>query len=297
MKIPVRYQPAQVAPMQGGSPSAEKPKYVVESWLEKFGNHLDLTPSRPASVEMITAAHDKQYVEDVLACREANGFGTKSKAVAASLPYTVGSFVDAAKDAVRNGKVAVSPTSGFHHACYYHGGGFCTFNGLMVAAMELQRLGYVGGSDGARLAILDCDFHYGNGTDDIIHMFMGGSWISHFTSGLPGYSDRDQPADFMRALRKTIRRFYNDGARVLFYQAGADAHIKDPLGGLLTTEELRERDRIVFDACNELGLPVVWNLAGGYQTVKGREGADYIRPVLNIHDNTMRECVAVFGNS
>jgi acetoin utilization deacetylase AcuC-like enzyme len=31
---------------------------------------------------------------------------------------------------------------------------------------------------------------------------------------------------------------------VLLYQAGADPHINDPLGGWLTTAQLRERDRI-----------------------------------------------------
>jgi hypothetical protein len=39
------------------------------------------------------------------------------------------------------------------------------------------------------------------------------------------------------------------------------------------------------------GIPVVWNLAGGYQVEK--DGS--IPKVLEIHDNTMRECVRVYG--
>ncbi len=57
-------------------------------------------------------------------------------------------------------------------------------------------------------------------------------------------------------------------ADVLLYQAGADPHIDDPLGGWLTTEQLRERDRSVFQTCRERGIPVAWNLAGGYQRCK-----------------------------
>jgi len=38
-------------------------------------------------------------------------------------------------------------------------------------------------------------------------------------------------------------------------------------------------------------VPVVWNLAGGYQ----REPDGSIPAVLEIHDNTMRECARVFG--
>jgi acetoin utilization deacetylase AcuC-like enzyme len=73
----------------------------------------------------------------------------------------------------------------------------------------------------------------------------------------------------------------------LLYQAGADPHIADPLGGWLTTAQLRERDRLVFTRCKALGLPVAWNLAGGYQNP--------LRKVLDIHDNTMLECIAAFA--
>ena len=77
------------------------------------------------------------------------------------------------------------------------------------------------------------------------------------------------------------------GCDVVLYQAGADPHIDDPLGGWLTIEQLRERDRLVFENAERFGLPIAWNLAGGYQSP--------LRKVLDIHDNTMLECVSVFG--
>ncbi len=73
---------------------------------------------------------------------------------------------------------------------------------------------------------------------------------------------------------------------VLLYQAGADPHVDDPLGGWLTTEQLRERDRRVFEAARGAGVPVAWNLAGGYQTP--------LRNVLDIHDHTLIECAEVY---
>lgn len=73
---------------------------------------------------------------------------------------------------------------------------------------------------------------------------------------------------------------------MLIYQAGADQHIDDPLGGFLTTEELAERDRTVFSVAKEIGIPLVWNLAGGYQTSLER--------VLEIHRNTMVVCMAEY---
>jgi acetoin utilization deacetylase AcuC-like enzyme len=64
------------------------------------------------------------------------------------------------------------------------------------------------------------------------------------------------------------------------YQAGADPHVDDPLGGFLDTQQLYDRDQRVFRAARAHRLPMVWNLAGGYQ--------EPLRRVLDIHDNTAR---------
>ena len=49
--------------------------------------------------------------------------------------------------------------------------------------------------------------------------------------------------------------------------------------------------RIAFDRLRRAGVPVVWNLAGGYQI----EPDGSIPRVLEIHDNTAMECVRAFG--
>ena len=43
----------------------------------------------------------------------------------------------------------------------------------------------------------------------------------------------------------------------------------------------------MFENAARIGVPIAWNLAGGYQSP--------LRNVLDIHDNTMRECVSVYG--
>jgi len=73
---------------------------------------------------------------------------------------------------------------------------------------------------------------------------------------------------------------------VVLYQAGADPHIDDPLGGWLTTQQLAERDRLVFESARQRGIPLAWNLAGGYQSP--------LRKVLDVHDNTMRACALAY---
>ena len=71
---------------------------------------------------------------------------------------------------------------------------------------------------------------------------------------------------------------------------GADPHINDPLGGWLTTEQLAERDRLVFSAAKRLGIPIAWNLAGGYQI--DEDGG--ISKVIEIHNNTMLACTETY---
>ena len=66
--------------------------------------------------------------------------------------------------------------------------------------------------------------------------------------------------------------------------------MNDPLGGWMTDEQLAERDRIVFEVAATIGVPVAWNLAGGYQ--KTADGG--IEPVLAIHRRTMETCAKVF---
>jgi acetoin utilization deacetylase AcuC-like enzyme len=54
-------------------------------------------------------------------------------------------------------------------------------------------------------------------------------------------------------------------AGIILYQAGADAWDQDPYGaGYLSKEGLAARDRGIFTAAREAGVPLVWNLAGGY---------------------------------
>ena len=239
---------------------------------------INVIAPKPASVEDLCLAHAPRYVHGVLSLRIDNGFGNRLPEVAATLPWTSGAMVDAARVALQE-RVAVAPVSGFHHACHEEGGGFCTFNGLIVAARVLRRERAV-----RRVGILDFDQHYGNGTTRIIRE-LELDWIEHYSAA----ADWDEPGQataFLHAIPNMLERFRD--CDLLLYQAGADPHHRDPLGGWLTTAQLRERDRRVFEGCRSMRMPVAWNLAGGYQTP--------LRKVLDIHDNTMLECLAAFAD-
>lgn len=265
-----------VAVNDSNSPSAGKPIKVVESW--KSIVPVEIMPVDLVDKNLIQLAHEPDFVEGVLSCRLKNGFSNKLPTIAESLPWTNGSFVSAARYALENKTQTVSPTSGFHHAGYSTAEGFCTFNGLMIAAMALKYT-----HRDIRVAIADIDMHYGNGTDDIIER-LNIDWINHYTFGNDNVYDGNEWLGRLPVIMESILA----GTDMLFYQAGADPHVNDPYGGILTTDHLKERDRIVFTAAKTRNIPVVWNLAGGYQ-------ADFSK-VLEIHDNTALMHVEIFGN-
>ena len=281
--LPLFYDPRMVAPRTSYSPSSAKPTQVVESWRAR-GIPLVDHPVTPVTVDELALAHDRDYVEGVLSHRIANGFGNRDARVAASLPWTSGAMLSAARHVLRSGApVALAPCSGFHHAGHDDGGGFCTFNGLMVTAAALHAEGLA-----KRVGILDCDFHYGDGTTDIVRKLGASQWVEHCTAGAAFHAPRQASEFFASWLPESLEAM--TGCDVVLYQAGADPHVKDPLGGFLTTAQLRKRDAVVFRTLAARGIPVVWNLAGGYQTKP--DGS--IPAVLEIHDNTLLACAETY---
>ena len=288
-KIPVFYRPEQSCDRANSySPSAGKPALVMQDWLKhpEISPRISVEHFSPAGNELLYLAHDADYVDRVMSGKEDNGFGTRSPAIAESLRYTVGSMVAACKHVLsdsygRVSKVAVSPTSGFHHAGYDFGGDFCTFNGLMVAAIRVHQLGLA-----KRILILDLDQHRGNGTEDIIKR-LGIDYVDHITAGL-SYKTAEQAIQ----ASETILRLDEGHYDLVIYQAGADMHINDPLGGLLDSDHMAHRDMNVMAGGIKRRTPIVWNLAGGYQTSPGGG----IEPVLDIHRQTMIACCRAFGH-
>jgi acetoin utilization deacetylase AcuC-like enzyme len=274
--------PEMVALTQSYSPSAAKPAQVVADWKHNK-LPIQLFKFDPLNADDISVAHSRRFVDDILAGRRSNGFGNTSSEVAESLLYTTGAMVAATFEAYARGSVACAPVSGFHHAGYDFAGGFCTFNGLMIAAVTLRNVM----NRDLHIGILDLDQHFGNGTEDIARKLTT-SWMRHHSLGSMNLTSDDADA-YLRMLPGLMAMY--EGCDLLMYQAGADCHVNDPLGHMFTTEQMAQRDRIVFQYCKDMGIPVVWNLAGGYQ----RDEQGTIEPVLALHRQTMDICAQIYG--
>ena len=188
-------------------------------------------------------------------------------------------------------RVSANLAGGTHHAFRDRGEGYCVFNDVAVAAAVLLRDGAI-----ARAAVVDCDVHQGNGTAAIFR-----DEPSVFTFSLHGannfpfrketsdldvtFDDGTGDDEYLAALARHLPGVL-DGHRpdIIFYLAGADPYEGDRLGRLkLTVDGLRTRDRLVFNACRERGLPVAITMSGGY--------CPDVDAIVTIHSNTIREAV------
>ena len=246
---------------------------------------VTLAEPLPATGADLLRVHTREYV-DAIRSGEPRALAESQKfpwspALFPSVCLTSGACIAAARAALRDGAGAAI-ASGFHHACADHGEGFCTFNGLIVAADALLAAGEV-----RHVAILDMDLHYGNGTAQLAatrpHIFAvsiygndyrdnvpyrdvsvrrHGDGENHRSSALPAGCDR---TTMLRAMDDALPLIAARKPDLLLYQAGADPYFEDPYSPLaLDADDLRARDRRVFEFAREHDIPVAWVLAGGY---------------------------------
>jgi acetoin utilization deacetylase AcuC-like enzyme len=256
------------------SPSAQKPEQVVKYWLAQ-GHPVKIVPVTHCEAGDIARIHDPEYVAKVLIGLLPNGFGNTSSDVADTLPWVVGSMVSSALDAYQTKESSFSPTSGAHHAGYSRGGGFCTFNHLVLSAVMAHNKG------AKQIGLIDLDCHYGDGSQNIIDR-LNLDYIVHYSFGAKPPRAGKGADEWLKSLPSKLEQMKN--CDLLIFNAGVDAHIKDPLGGILTTEQMYQRDLIVYTFAEENKIPIVTSLAGGYQ----RDEQGSIKPVLELHNNTMK---------
>lgn len=167
-----------------------------------------------------------------------------------------------------------------HHAGREYCGGFCYLNNVAIAA----EAALAGGA--SKVAILDVDYHHGNGTQDIFYERDDVLFVSihaHPDSEFPylmGYPDetgrgngkgcnlnfaiRKETASanvWLEALDSALASIREYAPDTVLVSLGVDAFHKDPFGGLgLIDEDFRQ----VGVRVAALGLPTLFVMEGGY---------------------------------
>ena len=165
-----------------------------------------------------------------------------------------------------------------HHAERRAFGGFCYFNNNAIAAQHLSAYG--------KVAILDVDYHHGNGQQDIFYRrsdVLTVSVTGHPAFAYPyfsGFEDEKGEGEgegfnmniplteevggmqYQKALEKALKRITEFGPQFLIVALGLDTAKGDPTGTWsLTPKDFEENGRVI----GNMGLPIVVIQEGGYR--------------------------------
>ena len=224
----------------------------------------------------LDAAHDPDYVAEVLAAqvpREKQrriGFPVTATVARRAALVPGGTWL-AAMLALEHG-FAANTAGGSHHALHDSGAGYCVFNDLAIAAIRLVEEAAV-----ARVLIVDCDVHQGDGTAALTAGRPGiATYSIHAEKNFPARKARstmDVPlADgtgddaYCEILEATLAPMLDaERPQLILYQAGVDPFGGDRLGRLaLTDAGLARRERLVARLAIDRGIPLASTVGGGY---------------------------------
>lgn len=273
--IRIVHHPHYVAPARPGNPYAWNKNGLIRDLLLGSGEKVAWTEPEAMPAAWLEAVHCPEYVGEVAAQRvppakeRRIGFAVTREVSQRAMVVPGGTYV-AAMLALVHG-FAANTAGGSHHALHDRGAGYCVFNDLAVAAVRLVE------GHAARVLIVDCDVHQGDGTAALtagrpeiatysIHAeknFPARKARSSVDVGLP---DGTGDAEYLDALEATLAPLL-DAFRpsLILYQAGVDPLASDRLGRLaLTREGLDARDRLVARLARSRGAPLASTPGGGY---------------------------------
>ncbi len=245
---------------------------------------VEIVAPTEASQRELSLVHDPAYVRAVRTGKGDRagdaGFGW-DPGLWTAVSASTGGAVDAALSALREG-AAGSLSSGLHHADRERGAGFCTFNGLALAAKialgsrpVLDTFRRSRAPRCRRVLILDLDAHCGGGTHDIVRDDRRIWQIDVSVSPFDRYTSRSErhrlhvvgrAEDYLDIVELELERAAEVGFDLVIYNAGMDPHEDCGIGGLpgISSRVIREREEMVFSWAREQGVPISFVLAGGY---------------------------------
>jgi len=253
--------------------TTRKAKWIADSLVDSPIPGVELIEPASLTRDQVAAVHDPDYVRAVetgnpRSLAESQGFdwdpGLWPMVLASN-----GGAVAAAHAAMQFG-IAGSLSSGLHHAGYASGSGFCTFNGLVIAARAALAAG------AGSVLILDLDAHCGGGTASLIADEPRIRQLDVSVSFFDSYRGSEQSRLIMvesgSQYLPEIRRMLDDADRqaasfdLCLYNAGMDPSEDCSTGGQagITRAMLADRERMVFEWCGARKMPVAFVLAGGY---------------------------------
>lgn len=251
--------------------TTRKPRWIYEAFAHEPLPGLRWRRPRAAGPTLLARVHDRAYVDAVRTGRPAGAAASAGFAWDPGLyraaAAMAGGLVCAVETALAQG-VAGSLSCGQHHARRAEGAGFCTFNGIALAALRALDAG------ARRVLIVDLDAHCAGGTRALLaeeprvwQLDLATHPFDAYDPGPHGTLDVIACAeDYLDVLDARLAALASEPFDVCLYYAGMDPYEGCPLGGLrgMGRGVLAQRERRVFSWCRGRGLPVAFGIGGGY---------------------------------
>ena len=243
--------------------------------------------------KLINKMHSAEYVKAVKTgsptnLAESQGFEWDESIYTMALAHNAGLVAATQHVLYNNNKVAGSLSSGLHHSSKDNGVGFCTFNGIAIAAQAAHEYG------AKRILSLDFDAHCGGGTYSMTRD-IGVVQVDVICSMFDDYDITDDESRYFLAheelsydnLIKTALDYSTTLGPwdFVIYNAGMD-----PYNCGVTFQELARREEAVAQWAKANNYPIIFALAGGYTW-----GNVTMKDLVDLHTLTVRSFAEVFS--
>jgi acetoin utilization deacetylase AcuC-like enzyme len=302
MSLPIAWSECYAHPLPEGHRFPMEKYELIPAQLLHEGtiSKEQLFSAPPLEEVAILKTHDAKYWQRLsklqLSAKEqrVSGFPHNAALIERERIIAAGTLTGAQR-AWQGAQCALNVAGGTHHAYRDRAEGFCLLNDIALATHHL-----LSNFQLARVLIVDLDVHQGNGTAAIFqHDDRVFTFSMHGAKNYPlqkEKSDLDVPladgvndAQYLDLLRVNLNKAIEcHRPQFIFYQAGVDILSSDRLGKLgVSLNGCKERDRMVFERCAQLGLPLQVSMGGGY--------SKDVRTIVEAHCNTFRLAMHYFG--
>jgi len=219
----------------------------MEAVIKSLGNKFEFIEAVAAEQKDLEAVHTTSHIDSI-----------RREGLYDIAALSAGGAIQAATIGLKESAFGLIRPPG-HHASRNSCWGFCYFNNMAVALMRL-----ISSNQIKTAAVLDFDFHYGDGNVDAL---SGNSGVDIYN---PDHSVR---AAYLKGVAAFLNKQKYD---IIGVSAGFDHHEED-WGGLLKTEDYFDMGQMVKDTAKKTGAGYFGILEGGYNhTVLGRNVLAFI---------------------
>jgi acetoin utilization deacetylase AcuC-like enzyme len=216
-----------------GVPPVETPKRI-DIIKSEFSHINTVELDAPSALNLLYKVHSKPYVESVIRLAKMN-IASQDTSFNPSLIDVALNSINTTKSACLNEDFAIVRPAG-HHAGKMSYGGFCYFNNIVAGLIDYL-------DSNKKVAVIDLDAHYGNGTHQILSKYPNSFFASIHADCLKYYPAKKIQTDnsilidvepenetdltYLSHVKKVIEAVWDFKPEIIGISMGFDTYVED----------------------------------------------------------------------